>query len=323
MCIAVLPRLHLFYMRAFVISLTIKGFKRDYLMKIDARCPHCMLSRVHYEAVLSTDDEQLIHKTVMAGIDVLNRKYKPDTPAGYLSTAMHRKAYEVLGDVDPYLKLKQISNKVANEVLPIAKKLIYEGEPEDGEIFSRAVLASVIGNYFDFGVMGFDVAPDAFDETFTELFKRGLDVDDTPQMLDMLDDVVYIVDNCGEILLDTLVFDIIKKLGGNITLVVRGAPILNDVTMDDVHEFEIDKMVDRVLTTGSHAIGVCFDEAPKELMEAFENASLIMSKGMANYETLSERNLGPIAYLLRTKCESVAKDMGLEVGYSVAKLVNV
>ena len=59
-----------------------------------------------------------------------------------------------------------------------------------------------------------------------------------------------------------------------------------------------------------------------KFMEAFDNASLIMSKGMANYETLSERNFGPIAYLLRTKCESVAADMGLKMGYSVAKLMN-
>ena len=292
-------------------------------MKIDARCPHCLLSRVHYEAELSTDDEQLIHKTVMAGIDVLKETYKPGIPAGLVSTAIHRKAYAVLNDPDPYLKLKQLSNKVANEVLPIANMRIYEGEPNDSEVFRRAVLASVIGNYFDFGVMGFDVAPDVFDETFTDLFKRGLDVDDTSKMLDMLDDVVYVVDNCGEILFDTLVFDIIKKMGGNITLVVRGAPILTDVTMDDVHEFEIDKMVDRVLTTGSDAIGVCFDDASVELMEAFDNASLIISKGMANYETLSERNFGPIAYMLRTKCESVAEDMGLKMGYSVARLVNV
>ncbi|HJH32503.1 MAG TPA: DUF89 family protein [Methanosarcinaceae archaeon] len=291
-------------------------------MKINARCPHCLLSRIHYEAVLSTDDEQLVHETLMASIDVLNRTYKPGVSAGFVSTAMHRKAYEVLDDADPYLELKQISNKVASEVLPIAKKRIYEGNPDNGEIFKRAVLASVVGNYFDYGVMGFDVAPAIFDETFKELYKRGLDVDDTSQMFGMLDDVVYITDNCGEILLDMLVFDIIKKSGGNITLVVRGAPILNDATMDDVHEFGIDKIVDRVLTTGSNAIGVCFDEAPPELLEAFDNASLIISKGMANYETLSERNIGPIAYMLRTKCESVAEDMGLKMGYSVAKLVN-
>jgi len=78
---------------------------------------------------------------------------------------------------------------------------------------------------------------------------------------------------------------------------------------------------DSVLNRGCNAIGVAFDEAPQELLEAFDKASLIISKGMANYETLSERKMGPIVYLLQTKCESVAQDMGLEKGHSVAKLM--
>jgi len=290
-------------------------------MKMDPACPHCLLARVHYEAQLSTDDKELQHKAVLAGIDVLKETYKPGMSSGIVATHIHRKAYEILNDNDPYFEVKQQSNRAAKEVLPFAHSLVYEGDPDVGELFRRAVLASVIGNYFDFGVLGFDVAADMFDRTFTELFERGLDVDDTPGMLDMLDDVVYVADNCGEIILDTLVFDIIKKIGGSITLVVRGAPILSDVTMEDVREYGIDKNVDRVLTTGSNAIGVCFEEAPAQLLEAFDSASLIISKGMANYETLSERTLRPIAYMLRTKCESVARDMGLEVGYSVARLM--
>ncbi len=111
-----------------------------------------------------------------------------------------------------------------------------------------------------------------------------------------------------------------RKLGGKLTLVVRGAPILNDVTMKEVLELGLDKMVDRVLTTGSNAIGVCLKEAPPELVEALGNASLVISKGMANYETMSEYNFRPIAYLLKTKCESVAEAMGLKKNMNVARL---
>jgi uncharacterized protein with ATP-grasp and redox domains len=252
--------------------------RRIKTMKMDARCTYCLLSRVHYEAKLSTNDDTLIHKTMLAGIDVLKDTYVPGVPAGVVSTAIHRKAYEVLNDDDPYLDLKILSNEIAEKVYPYAHSLVHEGEPSDLEMFRRAVLASVIGNFFDFGIMGFDVGED-------------------------------------------VVLDIIRKVGGKITLVVRGAPMLTDVTMDDVRKYELDKKVDRVLTTGCNAVGVSFDEAPPEFIEALENASLIISKGMANYETMSERSFGPIAYLLRTKCEAVAEDMGLEMGYSVAQLV--
>lgn len=184
------------------------------------------------------------------------------------------------------------------------------------------MLASVIANYFDFGIMGFDASEDKFEAAFLKYFEHGLDVDDTPKMFGLLQDVIYIADNCGEILFDMLVFDIIKKLGGKITLVVRGGPILTDVTMEEVREFEIDKKVDRILTTGSNAVGVLIEEAPAELLKSMKDATLIISKGMANYETLSEHNFGPIAYMLLTKCECVAEDLGLEQGLSVAKLMN-
>jgi len=170
--------------------------------------------------------------------------------------------------------------------------------------------------------LGFDGSGDKFEAAFLKYFEHGLDVDDTSKMLGLMQDVVYIADNCGEILFDVLVFDIIKKLGGKITLVVRGGPILTDVTLEEVKEFEIDKKVDRILTTGSNAVGVLIEEAPAELLKAMKDATLIISKGMANYETLSEHNFGPIAYMLLTKCECVAEDLGLEQGLSVARLMN-
>ncbi len=290
-------------------------------MKVHPRCSYCLLSRVHLEAKLSTDDEELMHKAILGGIEVLREKYMPGMPAAELATPMHRKAYEILNDNDPYIKMKELSNKAAAKVLPIIRSHVYNGHGNDNDLFKRAILAAVIGNYFDYGVMGLDVPIDVFEETFIEHFRRGLDIDDTDRMLDKLSNVVYLADNCGEILIDTLVLEAIKRMGGRITLVVRGAPILNDVTLEDIKDDNIFEMADRVMTTGSNAIGIRFEEAPLELKEALENASLIISKGMANYETLSEENYRPIAYLLKVKCDPVGEDIGANKGSSVAKLL--
>ncbi|MDK2891713.1 ARMT1-like domain-containing protein [Methanohalophilus sp.] len=289
-------------------------------MKMDPRCIYCLLSRVHYESKLSTQDEQLIHKTLISCMDVIKEQYVPGVAAGHVSTAVHRKAYEILNDPDPYYDLKQVSNHAALGVYPLAKALIYKGNPDSKEIFRRAVLAAVIGNFFDFGVMGLEVGENNFEAIFTSTFEKGLDVDDTDRMFDLTSNTVYVADNCGEIILDTLVFDIIREHGGKVTLVIRGEPMLTDVTMEDVKALEIEEHVDKIITTGCNAVGVSFEEAPDELLEAFDNASLIISKGMANYETLSEKKLRPIAYLLRTKCDAVANDMRLEKDCSVAKL---
>ena len=284
-------------------------------MKIHPRCAPCLLSRVQFEAELSTNDVGLQKKAVLAGIEVL-RKYLVDgAHATHLSTKIHREAYRVLGDIDPYREKKQHSNEAAKKLLPVVRDFVSEKDS-----FRRAVLVSIIGNSFDFGVLGFDADREIAKETVMKQFERGLDVDDTDRMRSLLEDVVYLTDNCGEIFFDTLLFEEIRKLGGRITLVVRGAPILNDVTMEEVEELGLDKKVERVLTTGSNAIGVCLREAPPELIKAFGSASLIISKGMANYETMSEYDFKPIAYLLKTKCESVAEAMGLKKNMNVARV---
>jgi damage-control phosphatase, subfamily I len=291
-------------------------------MKMSPRCTYCLLSRVHFQSKLSTDDEDLISKTVKECLEVMNNNYSPDAVSAYVATKIHRKCYEVLENNDPYAVTKKLINQAALKVLPVAKERIYENSPDNEELFRRAVLASVVANYFDFGIMGFDASEDKFEAAFLKYFEHGLDVDDTHKMLGLLQNVIYIADNCGEILFDVLVFEVIKKLGGKITLVVRGGPILTDVTMKEIQEFEIDRKVDRILTTGSNAVGVLIEEAPAELLQAMKDSTLIISKGMANYETLSEHNFGPIAYMLLTKCECVAEDLGLEQGLSVAKLMN-
>lgn len=284
-------------------------------MKIHPRCAPCLLSRVQFEAELSTKDLTMQKKAVLAGIEVL-RKYLVDgAPATHLSTKIHREAYRVLGDIDPYREKKRQSNETAQKLLPFVWDFISEKDS-----FRRAVLVSIIGNSFDFGVLGFDADKEIGKEMILKQIQHGLDVDDSDKIRSMLDNVVYLADNCGEIVFDTLLFDEIKKLGGKITLVVRGAPILNDVTMKELKELSIDKKVDRVLTTGSNAIGVCLKEAPPELVEALRDASLIISKGMANYETMSEYDFKPIAYLMKTKCESVAEAMGLKRNMNVARV---
>ncbi len=284
-------------------------------MKIHPRCAPCLLSRVEFEAELSTKDLALQNKAVLAGIEVLRKYLMDGAPATHLSTKIHREAYRILGDIDPYREKKRQSNQAALKLLPFARDFVSEKDS-----FRRAVLVSIIGNSFDFGVLGFDADKATGKETIMNQIKHGLDVDDTERIKALLGNVVFLADNCGEIIFDTLLFEEIKKLGGRITLVVRGAPILNDVTMTEVKELGIDKKVDRVLTTGSNAIGVCLKEAPPELVEAMRGASLVISKGMANYETMSEYDFKPIAYLLKTKCESVAEAMGLRRNMNVARM---
>ncbi len=279
------------------------------------------MNRVLYEAELSADDRSLLFKAVEGGLEYLKENFHEGSNAIDISTGIHRKAYSILKDKDPYREKKAESNSIASAMMPAVRARMAKA-PEK-EQFRLAVLASIIGNTFDFGVQGHDVREGDFGALFDELFKHGLDVDDTDKIEKLAKggDVVYITDNCGEIYFDELVLEQLKGMNARITLVVRGDYILTDATMDDVHAMGLDKKVDRVLTTGSNAVGVSVKEAPAETLDAMRNASVIIAKGMANYESLSEENYKPIAYLLRAKCEPVANSLGVKKGMNVASLV--
>ncbi|WNY23199.1 hypothetical protein MmiHf6_05040 [Methanimicrococcus hongohii] len=321
-------------------------------MKINPRCTYCLLSRIHYQCNLVTDDADLINKAMKECISTLNDEYDPSRTSTHIGTAVHRRCFEVLGNHDPYKEVKEINNQTALELLPSVQKKIY-GVNENGEAhtiesspqpleesFEKAVLAAVIGNYFDFGVMGLDATDEGFKLLFDSFFEKGFDINDTKEMMNRLQKVVYMTDNCGEIVYDREVLKIIKHIQQlqytkieneteknpnalipELILVVRGAPILTDATMKDVDELGMKSIADKVLTTGSNAVGIIFEEAPPETLKAMEDATLIISKGMANFESLSdEKSVRPIAFLLRTKCEAVAEALGIEMGQSVAKL---
>ncbi|HYC20868.1 MAG TPA: ARMT1-like domain-containing protein [Candidatus Bathyarchaeia archaeon] len=285
-------------------------------MQVFPECIPCLTSRVLYEAKLSSTDFAAQLKAEEATIKTMCRMGF-EGPIALLSTEVHRAVYRILGDDDPYRHVKRLANETAVKLLPTVQSLIQTGS----DPFRSAVIAAIIGNTFDFGVLGFEVATDDFEEEVATIYRHGLDIDDTDAMKPLLNDVVYVADNVGEIVYDGLLIEQMRKLGARVTLVVRGGPILTDATIEDVWEFGLDKVADEVITTGSNAIGIKLDEIPAELRDILPRASLIIAKGMANYEMLSEYPFKPVAYLMRVKCAPVARSVGARVGDFIARLV--
>jgi uncharacterized protein with ATP-grasp and redox domains len=289
-------------------------------MKSDPRCAPCLLNRSLYEAELSTNDKSLVFEAIKGGLEYLEEHFCEGVRATDISTGIHRRVYSILGDDDPYREMKAQCNAIAAGMMPAVREAIEDAPPEDR--FRLAVLASIVGNNFDFGLQEHQVEVEDFEGLFKEEMGRGLNVDDTDAILGLAGGgkVVYLTDNCGEIYFDEIVLELLKEAGAHVTLVVRGGNIVTDATMEDVRRMGLDRKVDRVLTTGSNAIGVCLKELPPGTREAMENSDVIISKGMANYESLSDEGFRPIAYLLRAKCGPVARSLGVEKGWNVARL---
>ncbi len=281
-----------------------------------AKCPACLLNRIYQECRFVTQDEELIRNIMSVSMDMILQEFRRKEINAIASTRVHRMVYRMLGDKDPYRDVKKKANRESLKILPFVTKLI-----GDGDRFRNAVKASIIGNSFDYGVLDHDVKDEDFRRYFMEEFGRELAIDDVDEIKHLsAGRVVYMADNAGEVIFDRLLVEEIKKIGGFVSFVVRGKPVLSDATVEDARIAGIDRVADEILTNGDGAIGIIEEELPEITRERMESADLIISKGMANYECLSESRYEGIAFLLKAKCEPVAKDIGVKIGDMVAML---
>ena len=142
------------------------------------------------------------------------------------------------------------------------------------------------------------------------------------ELLGTVPGVVYMFDNCGESQLDKVLIRQLRRMGKRVVGVVRGAPILNDVTEEDALRIGLDREMDRLLTTGKFYVGIDWDDIPAELEDEIRGCGLIIAKGMANYEATSDRRLPvPIVHILRTKCRPVASSLGVPENINVVRVI--
>ncbi len=286
-------------------------------MRFSADCVPCLLNRVLYEVELVAPERT--EEAMAAALEIMAPRYRQGMNSAKLATQIHAAAYRISGSKDPYLDLKVRSNEAALAVLEKARGLV-EAAPDRLE---AACLAALIGNVMDFGIDVGMVGPEALRDHFDSLWAEGIQVNEVAELRRLLQrskKVLYLMDNCGEVVLDLLLVEEIRKLGPEVVGVYKGEPILTDATGEDMVLAGLDRAFDRLLSTGMFAVGIDMARASPELHQEMESADLIISKGMANFESLSDEAYRPVAFLLRTKCRPVAQAIGAAEGQNVVRV---
>jgi len=277
------------------------------------------MKRVLFQAKLL--DNGCEYDAIKAAMKTYSDLFGPGRNSAAVATEVHKSAYKAMGSKDPYLDLKVEADKVAGEYTDIVTDYVSKSKDR----FAAAVKVAVIGNIMDFGSGIAIDSPDQFRGKFKKLMAQGIGSDDTKQFKQAVmntNTVIYIFDNCGESQLDKILIKEIQSLGKRVVGVVRGEPILNDVTTDDAKRIGLDKIVDRLVTTNQFAIGFDLRKIGEDFKEELSKAGLIVAKGMANYEALSDQITGkPIVYILRTKCVPVAESLGVPTEINVVRFV--
>lgn len=289
-------------------------------MRSPLDCVLCLTRQSLDAARLATSDVDLQRQVLESAFKIFLEKGL-NAPAPFLATLVHRSMREITGVADPYYAEKKHFNRLSLAQLPRLRRWVAESPTP----FETLVRLAIAGNSIDIFFGELD------DETIEAAIKAGLDqtlvgsVAELEKAIRAADSILYVTDNAGEVVFDRLFVEtlISEDWGKKVTVALRGAPILNDATLEDAEEIGLSAIVPTI-DNGSDGLGVLFDITSQEFNDAFVGADLVIAKGLANWETL-ECDPGPfhpkkIAFLFKAKCKFIAEEVGAQLGDLVVSI---
>ena len=168
---------------------------------------------------------------------------------------------------------------------------------------------ALAANYIDFSAFS-SIDESKLENLLCESNDLEIDMNNYNHLLDDLAEaqkLLYISDNCGEIIIDAHLIELIKQRFPDleITLMSRKEPYTNDITYEDAMELGLDKIC-KVVDNGSKFSGTFLNRMSEERKQLLLDADVIISKGQANAESLFGSKLN-IYYVLLCKCDHFAK----------------
>ncbi|KAA0000177.1 MAG: DUF89 family protein [Thermoplasmata archaeon] len=285
-------------------------------MKTYLDCIPCFLKQ-SLEAARMTTDDQAIHAQVVKEVMKYLQNISFENPPPEISREVHEHIRRITKCKDPYKKVKEQSNAMAEKLYPRLKELVKNAD----DSLLMAIKLAIIGNVIDFGAANRFNVNDMIDKTIETDFIA----DAYPQFKEVLDKsktILYLADNAGEIFFDKVLLEELVSRKKQITYVVRANPIINDATVHDAKMAGIDKIAEVIAGDAGQDIsapGILLKFASKEFLECFRSADMVIAKGQGNYEALSDSER-EVFFLLVVKCPLVARDINAEVGKLVLKV---
>ena len=273
-------------------------------MNIKPDCVNCLLNQALKVSKLLELDDESTKKVLDQSAHILIGHDLSYTPP-QIAREIYRAISEITGEEDPVAIAKE---RATQEALKIDTSFV--------NTIPDALRMSVIGNVIDYGAQNqFDLQ-----ETIQKQFASSFAIDDSDSFLRELQDakeLVVIGDNTGEHIFDKLLIEKIAELYDiRVYYFVRGAPIINDVT---VKEAELLSDCAHIVDTGVKTPGYDLSEANISSREIFDRADIVLAKGMGNFESLYQQAGREVYFLFIVKCDVVAQAIGCDVKEMVFK----
>ena len=281
-------------------------------------CRECYVKQMHELAALCGRDDATLERMLAIKDEVLaglgGKRIRPDHMGELLA-----RVTPLLGTDDPYREIKREYNQLLLDREKDCSALIEAAD----EPFQLALRYAVAGNLVDFGGKNTFTREDV-----TALIDRVPEIafahDDSESLLAAVRrarSIMYLGDNCGEIVLDKLMIEQILRENPSVQVIygVRGGPAINDVTLDDAEQVGMADVA-RVLSSGVATPTTVISASTEEFRRAFFDADLVISKGMGNFEVLIDGcGREDVYFLLMTKCTLVTDLVGVPLMSFVCK----
>ena len=281
-------------------------------MKTNLECIPCFLKQAISIMDLHNLDKSIKEETIRSILKELSGFNLKSTPPEF-ALPVYDIISRITNNPDPYLEVKKKDNLNAIKLLPQIQKII----GSSANRLKDAVKIAISANIMDFAANP--------DYDLMKRIKHNIDSDFTVSDFTKLEEdiktaksIAYITDNAGEIVIDTLLIKEIKKMSkAEITVFVRAKPIINDATIEDAKTAGIDKLSNVKIEKIEKVFP--FIENSGEFINFLKKADVVIAKGQANYECLSEFKDSNIYFLLIPKCIVIARDLNVKMQGMILK----
>ncbi len=210
----------------------------------------------------------------------------------------------VTKDEDPLREIKAGQNRKALDLYGVASDRVRKS----ADPFLAALKFAIAGNSMDAMVdLHRDQSAGAFqgdpagDWVLTDEGAEGL-----RNRLRKATRIVYLLDNCGEIVFDRLFLEVLRETyTQEVSVVVRSRPVLNDATIAEARSVGL-AAVAPIIENGipEPFPGTRLHLVSTEIRRLLMAADLIVAKGVGNLDSLTEEGelKGRISFLFHGKC---------------------
>ena len=283
-------------------------------MHIEDACVECIINQ-SLKVANAIEADALLEKQLHSNTQSLSKEFSFELSPPEIASTVYEQMAQIAKKTDLYDKQKKEATIQALSFVPSLKEHLKKSH---NKLLSATKIA-VAGNVIDLAAeVLFDLSEELEKVFETDFAHNDFDLFQTK--LASAKTLVVLGDNVGEHIFDYLFVETLRELYPKleVSYFVRGNPIINDVTLKEAKEVGFDTLCNLV-DSGVNTPGFAYSRASKEAQKLFDEADVVVSKGMGNYECLSPTHRENIFFLLKVKCNVVATSLAQELGDIICK----